>query len=324
MKKYIAIAAMFTLLIAAAYFSSCKDKKSEPTAGNNKEDSLKQVIERGNYLANHVAACIHCHSKRDFSQYAGPVVPGTEGGGGEVFSNEILDAIPGVFYGKNITPDNETGIGTWTDDEILRAITQGISKKGDTLFPLMPYANFNRMAKDDLLAIIAYLRTLKPIKNKVPDRKMMIPIAMAYPAQALQPSIDNNVRPAAADIVKYGEYMATVADCATCHTPFVKGQLDFSRMFAGGNTFHIPKTKVNSANLTSDSATGIGAWTEERFLNKFIPYREEKGYKYDAGNQNTIMPLVEYAGMTDADLKAIYAYLKTVKPVNNKVEKFPK
>jgi|GEM_PF-3611222 len=79
MKKYIAFAAMFTLIIAAAYFSSCKDKKSEPTAGDNKEDSLKKVIERGDYLANHVAACIHCHSKRDFSQYSGPVTPGTEG-----------------------------------------------------------------------------------------------------------------------------------------------------------------------------------------------------------------------------------------------------
>jgi mono/diheme cytochrome c family protein len=324
MKKYFAVIAATVAISVFSYLSSCKDNKSGSPAGDNKEDSIKKVIERGDYLANHVAACIHCHSKRDFSKYSGPVMTGTEGGGGEVFSNEILDAIPGVFYGKNITPDNETGIGTWTDDEILRAITQGISKKGDTLFAIMPYVSFNRMAKDDLMAIIAYLRTLKPIKNKVPERKMMIPIAMAYPAAALQPSVDNNVRPAASDIIKYGEYMATVADCATCHTPFVKGQLDFSRMYGGGNTFHITKTKVNAANISSDSATGLGSWTEERFLNKFIPYREEKGYNYDAGNQNTVMPLVDYAGMTDADLKAIYAYLKTVKPVNSQVEKFPK
>lgn len=91
---------------------------------------------------------------------------GSEGGGGGLFSNNIHDAIPGTLYGKNITPDIETGIGSWTDDEILRAITQGISKNGDTLFPLMPYVNYNKMAKDDLLAIIAYIRTLKPIKIK--------------------------------------------------------------------------------------------------------------------------------------------------------------
>jgi len=323
MRKFIACSAILLFIIAVTYNSSCNNNKSEPQA-NKSEDSIKKVIERGDYLANHVAACIHCHSKRDFNKFSGPVMPGTEGGGGEVFSNEILDAIPGVFYGKNITPDNETGIGTWTDDEILRAITQGISKKGDTLFALMPYVNFNRMAKDDLMAIIAYLRTLKPIKNKIPERKMMIPIAMAYPAQALQHTLDNNVRPAASDIVKYGEYMATVADCATCHTPFVKGQLDFSRMYAGGNTFHIGKTTVNSANISTDTATGLGSWTEERFMNKFIPYREEKGYNYDPGNQNTVMPLVDYAGMKDDDLKAIYAYLHTVKPVKNLVEKYPK
>ncbi|MEI9911342.1 MAG: hypothetical protein WDO71_17770 [Bacteroidota bacterium] len=101
------------------------------------------------------------------------------------FDHTILDAIPGTMYGPNITPDPETGIGTWTDDEILRSITQGINKNGDTLFPLMPYANFNRMAKEDLLSIIAYLRTLKPIKNKVPERQLMIPISMAYPGPGI-------------------------------------------------------------------------------------------------------------------------------------------
>ena len=110
----------------------------------------------------------------------------------------------------------------------------------------------------------------------------------------------------------------------TCHTPFVKGQPDFSRAFAGGNVFNPENFKVLSANITSDSATGIGAWTEERFMNKFILYREEKGYNYDPGKQNTLMPLSFYAGMKDDDLKAIYAYLHTVRSVSNKIEKYPK
>jgi hypothetical protein len=124
--------------------------------------------------------------------------------------------------------------------------------------------------------------------------------------------------------VKYGQYLVTFADCGTCHTPFVKGQPDFSHAFAGGNTFDPGPFKVTSANITPDSATGIGTWTQERFMNKFIVCREEKGYNYDAGKQNTIMPLSVYAGMKDDDLKAIYAYLHSLKPVSNKIEKYPK
>jgi mono/diheme cytochrome c family protein len=322
MKKIIALSAITCLVIAANYFSSCKDKKSESQV-NSKEDSLAKVMERGKYLVEHVAGCIDCHSKRDFSKYSGPVVPGTEGGGGFAFDEKL--GLPGVIYGSNITPDSETGIGTWTEDDILKAITQGISKNGDTLFPIMPYANYNYMAKEDLMSIIAYIKTLKPIKNKVPARQLMMPVSMAYPGPALQPSVDGNIRPPETEQVKYGEYLANMADCGTCHSPLTpQGPDVMTRKFAGGYTFQLPTNKVTSSNITSDSTTGIGTWTEERFLNKFIPYREEKGYNYDPGNQNTVMPLSLLAGMTDADLKAIYAYLKTVKPISNKVEKFPK
>lgn len=324
MRKLITVALILTAVIFSFYFIACKtSSKTEPQA-DTKEDSVKKVLTRGEYLVNHVAACLDCHSKRDFTKFAGPVVPGTEGMGGEEFTHELFEAMPGTVYAKNITSDPETGIGTWTDDEVLRAITQGISKKGDTLFPLMPYANFNHMAKSDLLSIIAYIRTLKPIKNKVPERHLMIPISVAYPAQALQPSVDANVAPPESDPVKYGEYLVNFADCGTCHTPFVKGRPDFSRMLSGGNLFNLPGFKVNTANITPDSATGIGAWNEERFLNKFLPYREEKGYNFNPGKENTIMPLTVYAGMTDSDLKAIYAYLHSIKPISNKVEKYPK
>ena len=321
MRKFIALTSISMMIFAAAYFSSCKGKEDKKTITNTTEDSLKTVVARGEYLANHVAACMDCHSKRDFSKYSGPVVPGTEGGGGLVFNEKF--GMPGVLYGKNITPDSETGIGTWTDDELLRAMTQGINKKGDTLFPLMPYTNFNRMAKEDLMSIIAYIRTLKPIKNKIPERQLMVPIGMVYPAKFLQASVDGNIRPPENDHVKYGQYLITMADCGTCHSPLTPQGPDMSRMYAGGYSFDLGSNKVNSANITPDSATGIGTWTEERFLNKFTPYREEKNYNYDPGKQNTIMPLSLLAGMKDEDLKAIYAYLRTVKPISNKVEKFP-
>ncbi len=324
MRKFIALFAILIGIASISYFTACNNNKKEEPQANNKEDSLKKVIARGDYLANHVAACIHCHSQRDFTKFAGPTVPGTEGGGGQAFAHDMLDAIPGVLYSRNITPDPETGIGTWTDDEILRAITQGINKNGDTLFPLMPYARYNHMAKEDLLSIIAYLHTLKPIKNKVPDRKLMIPISMAYPGPALQKSVDENVLPPESDPVKYGGYLVNMAGCSDCHTPYVKGQPDFSRMFVGGNLFKLPNFKVNSSNITADSATAIGTWTEERFMNKFTVCRDEKGYNYDPGPANTVMPIVSFAGMTDNDLEAIYAYLRTVKPMKNLVTKYPK
>ncbi len=322
MRKLITVTAILIAAISAVYFMACNNNKSEPQV-NAREDSIKNVIARGEYLANHVTPCLDCHSKRDFSKFAGPVIPGTEGMGGEVFDQKLI-GLPGTVYAKNITPDPETGIGTWTDDEVLRAITQGISKNGDTLFPMMPYVNFNHMAKEDLLSIIAYIRTLKPVKNKVPVRHLMIPISMAYPGPALQKSVDDNMRPPESDPVKYGEYLINAAVCMDCHTPQVKGQFDFSRSFAGGSAFDVGSFKVNSANITPDSATGLGAWNEERFMNKFIQYREEAAYSFDPGTQNTIMPLVSYAGMTDDDLKAIYAYLRTIKPLSNKVEKYPK
>ena len=322
MKKFIALAAICSLTIAAFYISSCKGKKSEPQA-NNKEDSLKKMLDRGEYLVLHVVPCLDCHSKRDFTKFSGPIVPGTEGMGGEVFDQKLA-GLPGTVYAKNITSDPETGIGTWTDDEILRAVTQGISKTGDTLFPIMPYVNFNHMAKEDLLSIIAYIRTLKPIKNKIPARQLMIPISMAYPAPALQASIDGNIRPPETDAVQYGGYLLNAASCADCHTPMVKGEFDFSRRLAGGFRFDVGSFVVNSANITPDSASGIGAWNEERFMNKFIQYREEKAYNFDPGKQNTYMPITPYAGMKDEDLKAIYAYLRTVKAVSNTVEKYPK
>ncbi len=321
MRKFITLATILTGITLAAYFMACNNK-SESQA-TSKEDSIKNVLKRGEYLAVHVAPCMNCHSKRDYTKFSGPIVPGTEGMGGEVFDNKMLPDFPGTVYARNITPDIETGIGMWTDDEIMRALTQGINKNGDTLFPVMPYVHFNRMAKEDLLSIIAYIKTLKPIKNKIPARQLMIPISMAYPGPALQKSIDGNMRPPESDPVKYGEYLVNAAVCSDCHTPMVKGQYDFSRVFGGGVLFTLGTFKVNTANITPDSATGIGAWDETRFMNKFTVYREEKGYNYDPGKANTIMPLTTYAGMTDADIKAIHAYLQTVKPVKNKVEKYP-
>ncbi len=321
MRKIFVLTAIIGLASLAAYFMACNNKKSEPQA-DNKEDSIKKVLARGEYLVLHVAPCLDCHSKRDFSKYAGPIVAGSEGMGGLVFDQKLA-GVPGAVYAKNIPSDPETGIGTWTDDEIYRAITKGINKNGDTLFPIMPYVNFSRMAKSDLMAIVAYIRTLKPIKNKVPDRQLFVPISMIYPGPAIQASQDGNMIPPESDVANYGQYLANAAACFDCHTPMNEKGYIMEKMYAGGFRFDEGSFVVNTANITPDSATGIGNWTEETFLNKFTQYREEKAYSFNPGKQNTYMPLTMYAGMTDSDLKAIYAFLKTLKPISNKVEKWP-
>ncbi|HVE60937.1 MAG TPA: c-type cytochrome [Chitinophagaceae bacterium] len=312
--------ALFLMITVFIVIINCTDDKTVNTETTAKDDSLQESIARGDYLVNNVAGCLDCHSHRDFKYFAGPKIPGTEGMGGQVFDNKLMIGIPGILYSKNITPDTATGIGNWTDEELFRAITMGINKKGDTLFPLMPYPAYNHLPKQDILDIIAYVRTLKPINNPVPARKLFIPISTAYPPN-LQPNTDKNVRPAETDKVKYGEYLVMIAECHVCHTPMnERGQQ--GEPFTGGLTFTTPAFKVTSANITPDSLTGIGAWTEQMFLEKFKTYRKEEGYKYDPGRQNTIMPWTFFANMTDDDLKAIYAYLRTLKPVKNKIEKW--
>ncbi|MGB4844294.1 MAG: cytochrome C [Ferruginibacter sp.] len=316
-----------TLILIAfvTFFSvlnSCNNNDSggtDVTASN--EDSVKKLVERGKYLAHHVAMCMDCHSQRDFNQFSGPVIAGSEGMGGEIF-DEKLD-VPGVIYARNITSDTVNGIGKWTDEEIIRAITRGISRNGDTLFPIMPYMSYNIMHKDDIKSIVAYIRTLKPNSNKIPERKLFMPISMAYPPLRSS-SLDGNVKPDVSDIVKYGEYMMNNAACMDCHTPMTKeGQFIMEKFMAGGWKINMSSFEVTAANITPDSTTGIGTWTEEMFLDKFKHYRDPAVVRTDPGKNNTLMPWTMYAQMDDFDIKAIYRYLRTIPAVNNKVEKYP-
>jgi mono/diheme cytochrome c family protein len=317
--KFLLVAAL-SVIIIAVQVSSCNSSDTK-SAENATEDSLKQVVARGEYLANHVAGCMDCHSQRDFTKFSGPVVPGSEGGGGFVFDEKL--GLPGVIYGKNISPDKETGIGNWTDEEVLKAMTQGINKTNDTLFPLMPYPHFNRIAKEDLMSIIAYIRSLKPVRNAIPARKLFMPIAMAYPAGMLQPNVDANKRPPETDLVKYGEYLVTLADCGTCHSPLTQQGPDMTRKFSGGYVFRLDSFTVVSANITPDSATGIGTWTEKAFIDKFRNNASDANVNRNPGRENTIMPWALFGKMKTEDLKAIYAYLRTVPAMSNKIEKWP-
>ena len=311
--------ALFLVAACTAMIIACKDeeKESSATTTSSGEDSVKAVLARGEYLVTNVAVCLVCHSERDHSKFAMPVKAGTEGGGAAYAYGQSM-GIPGEVTPPNITPFK---LKDWSDDEIIKSLTQGINKKGDTLFPLMPYHNYSRAAKDDIHAMVAYLRTLKPIEKADVPRKLMIPASMFGP---LPPNtLDQNKRPDPSDKVKYGEYMATLASCSDCHTPMTQQGPDFSKMYAGGFRFKADFVDVTVANITPDSTTGIGSWTEEVFLAKFKTSLAAVEKGDNPGKMQTEMPWASYAKMTEEDLKAIYAYLRTVPPVKNKIQKWP-
>ncbi|MGJ7030833.1 c-type cytochrome [Niabella hirudinis] len=274
---------------------------------------LPTRIERGRYLANHVAVCMDCHSTRDWTRFSAPPLQETIGKGGEYFGPEM--GFPGTFYSRNITPAH---LSNWTDGEIYRTITTGVNRDGEALFPVMPYLNYGKMDPEDVLSIIAYLRTLAPIKNDPPARKIDFP--MNFIINTIPQKAAPVQRPDTTDMVKRGEYLVTIAACIECHTPVEKGQIIPEKAFSGGREFAMPSGVLHTPNITPDVKTGIGAWTDSMFVSRFKMYsRPESLHPVGKNEFNTIMPWGMYAGMTEGDLKAIFAYLKTIKPADHRV-----
>lgn len=311
---------VFVLIIIGGYIYITSFLPSTDPPPDVTVEITEERIKRGEYLAYNVASCIDCHSERDWTKFSGPPIAGTFGGGGEVFDESM--GFPGSVAAKNITP---AALKDWTDGEIIRAVTMGVNKKGEALFPIMPYHNFNQLSEEDLYSIIAYIRMLEPIEREIPERKLNFPLNLivnTMPIKTYTPkqSPDKN------DIVAYGKYLTTIASCSDCHTPSVKGEPIPGMEFAGGMEFQLPSGLVSSMNITPDKETGIGNWTKEDFLKRFRDQLPDSLGNYREVNPMkdffTPMPWAIYAEMTDEDLTAIFEYLKTVKPVSNKVEFF--
>lgn len=278
--------------------------------------STPEKVQRGEYLANHVTLCMDCHSTRDWSKFSGPMEPGTEGKGGERFDEKA--GFPGIFYSKNITPFH---LKDWTDGQIFRAITTGVSKDGKALFPVMPYHYFGRMDKEDIYDIIAYIRTLAPIDNVTPERSIDFP--MNFIINTIPEKESPGVLPPKSDTLQYGAYLTNAAGCMECHTQVKRGQIIPDLAFSGGRNFKMPHGEVNSANITPDKQTGIGSWTAEQFVTRFKTYTNPENItKMGPDDVNTIMPWTMYGGMDTSDLRAIFTYLQTVKPIKNQVVHF--
>jgi len=275
-------------------------------------------IERGRYLANHVLVCVDCHSTRDWSKYSGPIVPGTEGMGGEIFDQSM--GLPGKYIASNITPYS---LANWSDGEIYRAITSGVGKRNNTIFPVMPYSAYGTLDDEDIYCVIAYLRTISPIKNDIPASKSDFPVNFLINTMAKEGNPSK--RPPKQDTLKYGKYITTASGCIECHTPVTdKGDLIMNKAFSGGRIFPTKGGGSSvSMNITFDKKTGIGEWDRDMFIIMFKNYdlAINTPRTVGKGDFNTPMPWIMYAEMDTADLAAIYYYLKSLLPIKNKVAK---
>jgi mono/diheme cytochrome c family protein len=322
MKKLLKIALYVLLLLIILIGSGLVYLKiALPDVGEPEDitiNSTAERIERGRYLANTVTVCMDCHSVRDWSKFSGPPAEGTLGKGGDVFDQAM--GLPGVFYAKNITP---VGIQRYTDGELFRVITTGVTKEGRAMFPLMPYPYYGRMDREDIYDIIAYIRSLSPIENTVPESVPDFP--MNFIINTIPQKASLQTKPDTTDQLAYGAYLVNASGCVECHTKVEKGRIITALSFSGGREFKFPNgTVVRSSNITSDDETGIGTWTKDQFVTRFKAYADSAYIIPDVlpGDFNTVMPWTMYGQMKESDLAAIYTYLNTVKPISNKIEKF--
>jgi mono/diheme cytochrome c family protein len=272
--------------------------------------SAESPAERGNYLVNTIMACGNCHSPRDAE---GRMIPEKAFSGGLSFTTPAF-----IATAPNITPDVETGIGGWSDAEIRRALVEGLRPDhgrlaGVPLAAIMP-ANFYRaLLPDDLAAIVAYLRTIKPVRGEAPDPVYKAPVHRD-PYPDAQAGFDKTMF---ADPVRRGAYLVAIGHCMECHSAWSRGVSDYAHgLGRGGRVFppregSPPGTPDSvAANITSDPAAGIGAWSDQE-----IGRAITQAIARDGRRLKPPMAYGFYAGIKDADLADIIAYLRTVPPL---------
>jgi hypothetical protein len=280
-----------------------------------KIDYTQERIARGEYLANCVTVCMDCHSTRDWTKFSGPLTEGTFGKGGDRFDQSV--GMPGVYYAANITP---AGIQRYSDGELFRVITTGVTKEGRAMFPLMPYPYYSKLDREDVYSIIAYVRSLTPIANDVPKSESDFP--MSFIIHTIPKKAELATRPDPSDQLAYGAYLVNAGGCIECHTRFEKGAIVKEFAFGGGREFMFPDgAVVRSSNISQHPETGIGKWAKENFIARFKAFADSSYTppNVNPGEFNSIMPWTMYARMTQEDLGAIFTYLKTLPAVENEV-----
>ena len=254
------------------------------------------VIERGRYLMQGVVACGNCHIARD--DKGQPLFDKGLSGG------LLFDEPPFKAYAANITPDPDTGIGKWTDTQLAKAIREGVRPDKRVIGPPMPIEFYRHLSDADLVAIIAYLRAQPAVRNEVPKSKYDMPLPASY-----GPAVKNVKAPATGDKVRYGEYLANIGHCMECHTPQdASGALRRASLGAGGHVFKGPWGESVSRNLTPH-ASGLKDWTDAQIAKAVREGVDRNGQPY-----RPPMAYGFYKTIGDADMSALIAYLRSLKP----------
>lgn len=257
------------------------------------------LVKRGDYLVNGILTCGNCHSPKGM-----PVaVAGKEFSGGLSW-----DEAPFKVTAPNITPDKDTGIGSWNDAQLKTVMRTGVRPNGVHTATIMPTDFYRIMTERDLDAVVAYLRTLKSVNNKVDDPVYKMPQVDHVLPGGEQPYTEAMM----SDKLKKGFYLVTIAHCMECHTPMEKGMRKFdTRLGAGGFEFSGPWGVSVSRNITSSKTKGIGDWTDDEIKRAIT-----KGISKDGSKLKPPMGYQYYATVTPDDLDAIVAYLRTVPPLD--------
>lgn len=287
--------------------------KSRPAPSVTAPTSPEAIL-KGKYLVHHVAACIGCHSPVHEDRPGEPPVEGKLGGGRD-FGD--LPGFPGHLRAPNLTPDKETGIGSYTDGEVLRAMREGVGKDGHALFPQMPFQTYAAtLADEDALAIIAYLRSLPAVNNDPGRMEVKFPVSMFIRGVPKPLEVGPPPAPSPTDKMARGKWLLQVCSCADCHDGVDRHRQKIpGRAMSGGQPFPLPNGKgvAIAPNITSDKATGIGAYSDDDLRRVFD---EGKG---KAGRNLYVMPWSYYGGMTREDKDALILALREVMPVANAV-----
>ncbi|MBI3700401.1 MAG: c-type cytochrome [Afipia sp.] len=252
------------------------------------------LIQRGDYLVNAVMSCNNCHTPR------GPKGPDMAKmlSGGMTFDEPEFKVTA-----SNITPDEDTGIGKWSDADIRKLLRTGLRPNGEAVAAIMPTAFYVALTERDLDAIVAYLRSIPAVKNETPAPEYRIkqPRPPAPLVKAAMTEADQ------IDPVKHGRYLAAIAHCLECHTPRDNGKINLKRIGAGGVEFTGPFGKSTSANITRNKELGIGTWSDDDIKRAIT-----QGIGKNGDPLKPPMNFAGYAKMTPQDLSALVAFVKTL------------
>ena len=267
-------------------------------------------VARGKYIFGAAAGC-GCHTEPK----------GQPNAGGKKFEGPF-----GTVYSTNITPDRQTGIGAWTDEQIITAIRLGRRVTGERLLPVHPFTSFNGMAEEDVQALVAFLRTVPPVHRANTPKKIVVPMFESFFLPVwLATFAGRETPPPAAPVagLPRGEYLVrAVGHCGECHTPrsAMTMAVDSSRLLASNSKRTGPEGQA-APNITPDPTTGIGNWTEEQIVTYLgtgnRPDGDVAGGLMGGNIQGT---LAGYKDMTPADQRAIARYLKSIPAVRNKID----